>query len=293
MLGGTGRLALALTMVALLAATAGCGDGEDSTAKDEARLSAASEPSNVFIKRLAKLLETTTKKEQCAQLEEINQRSYTRFSCPPSPELARSMGSFRVVGAEEYGTGAVVDYKSGKVKDGATIVLFVAPNRGWGIGRFGVLTKPSTKTSDKANREGYAETVDSYVAAIRDGDCKTLRRVAFNGDYKGKDLCKQILTRYQAFTDQVRRHPKAKPKYEGGNDTYGFFSVETEKPDENTTISVVKSGGKQKFVILDAAPSPTSLQQQGVQEQLEEQQRKKQQEKPDQTEAAPPPRSKS
>jgi hypothetical protein len=86
MFGGIrGWLAPPLCTAALLAIAviAGCsGDDEQSTANEGPRYSAATEEAGVFIQRMAKLLETTADKKDCAQLEEINGRSVTRFTCP-------------------------------------------------------------------------------------------------------------------------------------------------------------------------------------------------------------------
>ncbi len=289
MFGGTGmRWAMLLGLAAMLAAASGCGGDDESTADEGPQVSPAVEPSYVFAKRLAKLLETTTDRRQCAQLDEINNHSFFRFSCPTTKELRRSMASFRVVGAEEYGAGAIVDYRSGKVEDGAAIVLFVAPDRKWGISRFGVVTKPSTKTSDDDARDGYAETVGKYIAAIRKRDCKAFEEVAFTSDLKGKDICKLAFARIKDFAEQVRRDPNARPKYIGGNESYGFFAVDTERPEEGSTISVVRSVGD-SFKVLDAAPGPTLRQQGAVRQQFKQQKREQRQEQREKTEPVPAP----
>jgi hypothetical protein len=264
--------------LAVAVAVAGCGDDDsgESRAQERPKFAASSEPEDVFIKRVAKLLETTATKKDCAQLEEVNGRSFTRFSCPPGKGLRKSMASFKVVGAEDYGTGAVVDYKSGEIKDGAAIVLFVAPDRNWGIGRFGILTKPSIGTSDEESREGYDEAVDDYLAAVRERDCKRLEQAAFSGDTDEQAACKVLLAGTEALAKRLKANPSAEPSYAGGNGTYGFYTLETRKPEpENSTISVVRGDerGDESFVVLDVAPSPTAAEQLRVEREYRRQQR--------------------
>lgn len=291
---GSRRWLPPLCAAALLGATfAGCGGGEDeSTADDRERAkvaekySAASESPRVFIKRTAKLLETASGKKDCAEIQDVNNHSLTRFPCPPPKALSRSMARFEVVGAEEYGTGAVVDYRSGQVDDGAAIVLFVAPDRRWGISRFGVTTDPSTESSDEDAREGYAEAVQDYLAAVRERDCKAFTAVVFLPGDK-RDVCDTTFALTKELGQRMKDFPSAKPKYEGGNASYGFYSIETRHPTvENMTISVVATGDSSKpYAVLDVAPSPPAEEQELIRRQFEQQQRSKQ--KPNQPTTSP------
>lgn len=280
MLGGTRRRlpALCAVVLSLAGALASCGGDDQSAADEKKQYAEATEPEDAFIKRMAKLLATTSKKKDCAQLNEISGRSYARFTCPAARSLRKSMASFKVVGAEDYGTGAVVDYKSGKVKDGAAILLFVAPDRTWGISRFGIITKPSTGTEDDESRQGYREAVDAYLRAVVERDCEAFKEVAFTGDIKPKDVCKTAFADTELLAKRLKANRSAKPKYEGGNATYGFFTLETMKPEAvRSTISVVKSnaGSVAPYVVLDVAPSPTSAEQREVIRQFRQRQREK------------------
>lgn len=263
MLGGMrGRLVAALGLVATMAAVSvGCGD-DDSTAEEEPTpVAAASEPARVFVERMAKLIATTTKPDDCDELTAIASRSVTRFQCPVSKPFRKSMSRFEIVGAKEYGTGAVVDYKSGQVKDGAAITLFVGEDRNWGVGRFGVVSKPSTKTSDAGNREGYARAVERYLTAVRTRDCDAYFDVTFNAEDAKAKVCKNVFPATQNLAKRLQLNPEAKQQYEGGNESYGFFSLETAKPKpQSVTISIVKTAasGPKSFVILDATPGPTA-----------------------------------
>jgi hypothetical protein len=262
------------------AVAVGCGGGDDeSTAKDEpVEVSAAGEPAKTFISRLAKLIETSTSAKDCAELEQINSRSATRFPCPAPQDLRKSMRRFEVVGAEEYGTGAVVDYKSGQIKDGAAIVLFVAPDRNWGVGRFGVVSEPSTETSDEDSREGYAKAVDKYLTAVRERDCDAYFDIKFNGDDKKDVVCKQSFLDTQNLGALLKSNPGVEPRYAGGNESYGFYSLETSKPIlSNVTISVAKASEKSSvpYVVLDVTPAPTTALQKRAQKAFEKSQRQK------------------
>lgn len=253
---------LGAALVAL--AIGGCGDDED-TAAEEPPVAIADEPAQTFVERVAKLLETTTTKQGCAQIDGINGRSIARFACPADPALRKSMARFEVVGAAEYGTGAVVDYTSGKVKDGAAVLVFVNPDGKWGISRFGVVTKPSTKTSDKASRAGYEKAVDDYLAAVRERDCKAFKAVAFIESDK-RQFCKDDagMDATKGLAKALKANPSAEPEYQGGNSTYGFFTLELQKPKpQNATISVVGSpeDPNEPYTVLDVVPGPTAAQQ--------------------------------
>lgn len=263
-----------------IGAGAGCSGGDDeSTARDAqetTRFSEANEPPRVFAERLAKLIATTTAKRDCGQLEPINSRSATRYPCPAPKDVRTSMAGFKVVAAKEYGTGAIVDYESGAAKEGAAIVLFVAPDRNWGVGRFGVITKPSVGTGDRGSRAGYDRAVDAYLLAVRKRDCSAFVRVAFTSGAKEKSVCATLFPMTRDLAKRLKANPTARPEYEGGNRTYGFYTLETPKPKpQNVTISVVKSGdGKQApFVVLDATPSPTAATQRRVRREHQKQQK--------------------
>lgn len=260
-------LLLPAAAAALALGAAGCGGDEESgEARQAPQYAEASEPAKAFAERLAKLLETTTTAKDCAEIEQINTRSFSRFSCPPDKSMRKSMASFEIVGAKEYGTGAIVDYESSAESDGAAMVLFVAPDRNWGIGRFGVLTKPSTSSSDAETREGFDKAVAAYLAAIRERDCAAFFDVAFFAGASEKQVCKTAFPQTKSYTKWLKANPSAKPVYEGGNQTYGFYTLETQKPKPaNSTISVVReSENSDKYEVLDLAPSPTAAEQRKV-----------------------------
>lgn len=273
MRGGFLRCAAAATCVlAAGLATAGCGGDSDGAGPGQAspRYSVANEPPRSFAERMAKLIETTATPGECGELNEISGRSLTRFSCPADKSFRRSMERFEVAGAEEYGTGAVVDYTSAKAKDGAAILLFVAPDRNWAVSRMGIATEPSTDTSDEGSRPGFRSALDAYLAAIRDRDCRAFAAVAFTGEDGTAEVCRKIFPGTLGLTKRLKANPSARPRYQGGNATYGFFTLETGKPvPANITLSVAREpGSPESYLVLDGAPSPTGAQQRQALEDL-------------------------
>jgi hypothetical protein len=255
---------------------AGCGDEDDGSATAKPKLSAANEPPKIFINRIAKLIETSVRKRDCAQLDDFASRSFVRFECPSPKAFRRSMASFKVAGTAEYGTGAVVDYKSGQAKDGASILLFAGPDRKWGISRFGIIGEPTVGTEDEASRAGYEKALKGYLEAVESRDCDAyFGYIAPFGKTK-KEICKQSFPSTASLAKKLKANASAEPQYRGGNARFGFYTLETSKPKpENVTISIVKATAKSdSYAILDVAPSPTAADQRRVRAAAEKQRRK-------------------
>jgi hypothetical protein len=259
-----------------MGALAACGGDQDSAAGERVKVSSADEPPEVFVQRMAKLLQTSRTREDCAQLDEINARSLTRFRCPASKAFRRSMARLQVVGSKEYGPGAIVDYTSGDVKDGAAIVLFVASRRKWAVSRFGVITEPSADTGDDESRAGFRTAVDDYLTAVRTRDCKAFAAVAFTGDTKGRAVCETVFPATRELARRLRQDRTARPKYEGGNATYGFFTIETSDPIPVSAIVSVARDTKAspQYVVLDSAPTLTEGQRKAAAERARRSQRR-------------------
>lgn len=266
MRGGTWRYVALLCACAVGIAT-GCGDDADGDARRQVAYSIAPEPPEAFALRMAKLLETSTTRADCAQLDQIAARSPAGLACPASKTLRRSMRRFDVVGAKEYGTAAVVDYRSGGTPDGAAILLFVTPDREWAVSRFGVVTgAATTRTDDEQSRDGFRKAVEDYLTAIRTRDCRAFAAVAFTGDAERAVVCRAFPST-KAMARRLEADPTARPRYEGGNATFGFFSLETDKPEPtNETLSVIATspGSPRPYVVLDVVPSPTTDQQEAI-----------------------------
>jgi hypothetical protein len=269
--GTRGWLAAVCVGAAIVAAACG-GDDASTAAKAQRKILAPNEEPDAFARRMTKLLETARDKKDCQQIYEINSRSATPFACPAPAAFRKSMASFEVVGAEIYGTGGIVDYKSGKTPDGAAIVLYAAKDRRWGVGHLGLLTKPSVGTDDETSRAAYRTTVERYLQAVRKRDCDAFLEVAATKTSDKAKNCKLPFESTKPLAKRLERNPQAKLKYEGGNGTYGFFSIETAKPTlENSTIGVFKlvKAGRPTYAVLDVAPAPTSADLQSLRDDIE------------------------
>jgi len=256
----------------MVGAAIGCADDEgESTANERSVLNSANEAPKVFVERLAKLLETSTRKEGCTPLDDVTSRSVVGFPCPTPQALRKSMASFKLMGVEQHGSGVVADYKSGTAKDGAAILLYVAPDNNWGVSRFGMFTEPSVGTDDAESRDGYDKVLAKYLTAVRERDCKAFTAVKFVAS-QGVDACKTLFPKTKKLGRRLDANPSVQPVYQGGNGTYGFYALETKKPEPQMwTVSVVRNGDPSKtYAVLDAAPSPTAAQQRNVRRQLEE-----------------------
>jgi hypothetical protein len=167
----------------------------------------------------------------------------------------KSMDQLKVVAVEEHGTGAVVDYRSGREPDGAAALLFVDGNRQWAISRFGVLSEPSVGTSDAGSRAGYDRAVADYITAVEERDCKAFEKVAYTDGRSGKAVCKGDFVDTKDLAKRLAADRDAKPTYQGGNRTYGFYVLKMAKPKPvRATISVVRGTsetGDPRYVVLD------------------------------------------
>jgi hypothetical protein len=245
-----GRLLPSLALVAVACAlVAGCGGGDES----EANLPAPKGSPEQFAEQLAELLVKARAPQDCAPLRKIESRSFFQFQCPTSKQVRRSMAEFEVLEADNYGAGAVVDYKSGRAGDGASMVLFLSSNRLWSLTRFGIIAKESVGSDDSDNRAGFRKAVDGYLGAVRRRKCKDYMEYALTSS--DQSTCRVQFPVTKPLGDALKANPKTEPEYLGGNGTFGFFGVETRKPKPAyRTISVIKTapGSLQPYLVMDA-----------------------------------------
>jgi hypothetical protein len=259
---GTFRAVLACGLTVVVgASTAACGGSEgESAAQAEIEIRAAQEPPRTMASRLAKLLATTRSRSDCDAVEAVNRRSLVNFDCPPPASVAEGLRDFKIVGAEEFDTAAVVDYRAKEAPDGAAIALFVSPDRQWGVTRFGIVTPKSVGTSDVDARAGYERAVEDYLAALARSDCDAYLKVAITDGGTRDARCKAVREGSDLLVRRLTANPQAEPSYAGGNDTFGFFTLDTGKPYPiRNTISVmrVEGEGGERYWVLGWAPSPT------------------------------------
>lgn len=255
---------LAMTVVACLVA-AGCGDDGDADAESggetaaAARLPEAKQPPEAFARELADLVAGTVRPKQCKRLNAINARSIYRFPCP-SPQPVRSeLGFLKVLDAASYGTGAVVDYKSDQAPRGASMVLFLGPDRQWGISHFGLLRATTAESSDEPSRSGYAQAIAGYLKAVRERDCKGYTRWAAIQAEDVKAACKQEIAGAQPLTLMLKRNPASKPEYLGGTETYGFYRLEVTRPKRaalNFSIFKTPKGSLRPYLVTPPTFAP-------------------------------------
>jgi len=250
-----------LLVAAVCVLTIGRGSaGDDGDGTQQREFSAAFEPPDRFMERLARILATAERPADCDFVNVIGSISRRGFRCPAEPEVARSMARFKVLDTREYGTGAVVEYRSGEVRDSASTVLAVTPYHNWGIVRHGIDVGHSVSSSDDGTRTGFERTVDAYLAAVKARDCEAFRAVAFTADDAAAEACEGAFAETADLATRLEANAGVRPAYEGGSDTFGFFTLETARPKpENATIVAIRTGGSGGgYRVLDVAPSPTA-----------------------------------
>jgi hypothetical protein len=276
---GKARWPMVALVIGVAVLASGCGSsdaGDGDAARPKPKYSWANEAPENFARRVARLLATTRTKRDCAQLAETMSTSGVSFPCPPDQGLRQSMAEFKVIDAAAYGTGAIVDFKSGSSMDGAAIIMTVAPGRAWGISQFGVATKPSVGTSDADSRDSYEAALSSYLSALRKRDCPEFKEVSFTASNSKASTCAMLFDEVAPIANALKRNPHAQPVYRGGNATFGFYSLETKTPrPANRTFGIVNGSaiGVPRSMVISAAVSPTTAEHRTVIQEFKQQQR--------------------
>ncbi len=250
----SGSTALLLAAFVCLT-TFGCGDEPSQGEQPEATFVEGT-PEQVATE-VAATLASATKKPDCTVIDRVNERSAYDFACPASPELRKSMGDFKVVGVERHGSAAIVDYRSGAAPDGASMILNVKhPERRWAVSRFGVLNDVRRRDGDRRTRAGYDRAVNAYIGAIRKGDCETFTRYAASLDDPNPGPCRDDFESTRPFRRLLKDNPGARPRYMGGNDLFGFYALDMDKPLPNpVTITTIRLAGRGRpYRVLSAVP---------------------------------------
>lgn len=253
----------AVVVVGLSAGAIACGESDDGDGDASAQPTVARERPQAFAERVAKLIETSDSRKRCAQLDAISARSVLRLPCPAPAQLRKSMSRFEVAGAEEHGTGALVEYTSGGVADGASILLFVdSRSKEWSISRFGLKAEPAAATSDEQSREHFDAALRNYLRAVRERDCDRFVDYAATDASARNVVCRTEFAATTNLGKHLRKSRAAKPKYLGGNSRFGFYALHLPKPNPPTdvTISVMKFDvqPKTRYAVLDAAVSSSA-----------------------------------
>jgi hypothetical protein len=232
----------------------GCGDGDgDTTATAQAGPPPKGSPAAVAQKLLS-VVESAKTNADCKPVRPIIVRSAQKIVCPPLPQLG-VVTDFQIVGGAAYGTGAVVDYKTAKRPEGASMTMFRAPDGKWGVSRFGLLYEPSVGTSDESNREDYEKVVSAYLNAVRDRDCDAFIENAVTNPKARVPTCRGEFMRTMWLAKALRANPGATPRYLGGNEVFGFYGLQLDQPKPlNVTIDMVKTtkGAAVPFIVMGA-----------------------------------------
>jgi hypothetical protein len=125
---------------------------------------------------------------------------------------------------------------------------------------------PQIGSSPKAGTD-FAGSVNTFVKAVRDGDCAAFQRVTYpnagpNLGVKPEAACKQVFTG-KNLAPQLRADPSAKPVKLGETLDFGFYGVATKKNFYTFIVNTrpVDAGpewkGKAKTVVVDYFPGYT------------------------------------
>jgi hypothetical protein len=258
---GDSRDALLSTLLTIVGiAAAGCGGGDGDSADAESN-GLSSEPA----KLIEKILHTTAaakKPADCKEVATINLRSQTKSICPPLDAQGRQASrTTKLTRAATYGTSAVIDYKSKGAPKGASILLYRNSEGQWTIGRWGLLYGETVGTDDADAHERSAKVVDRYLTAVRDRDCKSFLKYAAARSEDPKVACKQEFAAMKPLADALRANPTARPAYVDGNEAFGFYRLDLNRPKPvSYTISTTKTadGALRPHVVLDSVLGPTA-----------------------------------
>lgn len=247
----------AVAAVACMAAV-GCGEDGGEAPATAAALPAITTPPEAVAKRLMKVLGEARRRRDCKPVDAINERSSYQFACPQLDDVRASFAKFEVVDAATYGTAAVIDYRTGGLKDGATMIMHVTPDREWAFTHFGLLYQ-AVGTSDGEDVAGYERTVERYLRAIRERDCALFYQHALTSSDDEKATCRREFPHTKELGRAMRQSPNAEPEYLGGNERFGFYALELTRPrPAYRTLTVFKTdpGTLQPYLVLSGIPGP-------------------------------------
>ena len=216
---------------------------------------------------MAKLLATTTAQKDCAQLEEINAALLRPLLLPARKGPAPEHAGFELVGAAEYGTGGVVDYRSGKLKDGAAVVLLSRPTATGASAASASSPTPSTKTSDDDSRDGYRAGCRRLSRRHPRARLQGLPKVAFiSPEVKDKEICSKVFAATKELAKRMKAAARRRAGLSGWQRHLWLLQLRDDEPDRQLDDQrrQVRLGRRGSYVVLDVAPSPTAAEQRRV-----------------------------
>lgn len=254
------RLTVVVAAVVGCAVASGCGaEGGDRDARATgAAPPAIATPPEAVAQRIMRRLANAEVDRECRPIRAVNARSTYDFACPQLPEVQRSFSEFEVVDTAVYGTAAVVDYRTGGLPDGATMVMHVTPEGEWAFTHFGLLYQ-TVGTSDADNVAGFRRAVALYLRAIRTRDCSLFYKHAVTHSADEETACRRELPPTRPLAKGLAETPGVEPEYLGGNERFGFYGLTLgENRRTYRTVTVVKTdpGTLRPYLVLSAIPGP-------------------------------------
>ena len=258
----------ALLSIAVCLAVAGCGgddDGNeggsgDARASDPA--SQAPEPEQ-DIEEFAQLLETAVTSPGCEGLTtKVNKpkEGGIEIACPAEvAKVGKAYAGYKTLGAESYGTGAVIDYEAAEAPNGGTWELSLGGDGTWVIDA-GKITEDETVGTELGSRRGFDRVLDRFLTAVRDGDCDSFFRYAETFAEDKQEACRDELPFYDALATALAASPDEGPFFLGGNQRYAFYGLETTKPKpayRTVTLERTVEGAGEAYRVARTKLGPT------------------------------------
>ena len=175
----------------------------------------------------------------CAEYARLNIRGGLGLLC--TEETQRNLAGFRVLGYEQFGTGALMDIQDVEARTRrpviATVVLLLGPDRrffshgglvfGAGAGIRQVGTRPGRRVVFLAWR-----TANLFLRSLRERDCDLYFTTAFTGDLTKSRACARVFSprstapsRARQLRLDLRGNPRARPIRIGGTRDIQFYRL--------------------------------------------------------------------
>jgi hypothetical protein len=240
-----------LLMVALTCAVLGSGCGGDD--------------GNDELEAAAQQVQRALSQPDCNELRRIGARAtqaiglFPEMGCPKRREARKTLRDFEILDSAEYGTGAVVDYRSAKAPKGSAMVFFEDSAGGWGYAGLGLARTTTVDSGDEKSRTHFDAVVDKYLAAMRERDCRAFFKYSVTQFPKLKTSCRYEFSAHGDLQARLRSDRDPDLEYLGGNEHFGFYGLTTRKPaPDYRTVTVLKTppGSPEPYLVLNAAKGP-------------------------------------
>jgi hypothetical protein len=154
-------------------------------------------------------------------------RALNRYFPPSCAEVKRRLGGVSLLGAERYGTGAVIDATAPVQPAGITFVLALAPDRRWKVlNVYG--TKARTAEKRALDQIPFDTAADSWLRAVRTRNCDDYVRyaeISVEGSVPKQRICDIDFGDPAVAPAALRTDATAEPQLLGGNDHFQFYAL--------------------------------------------------------------------